>query len=107
MSTPLDWEMLKESMERAQREVLDTVAELTRINVGTNGETFGMEHMSREDRFLAFVDDWESGAVQCLYTIKPEFAERYIRSYQEDIRESPVMSGRVPNLESAPVAWGG
>lgn len=106
MSSPLAWEMLQEAEKRAEREVMDTIEALTSINVGPNGETFGTEHMSREDRILAFLDDWNSGAVQCLYTIKPEYADSYIRSYQRDVAESAVMSGRVPNLEAGALAVG-
>ena len=105
MSNPLDWELIQEAEKRAEREILDEIAVLTSRLVGSNGETFGTEHMSREDRMLAFVDDWNSGAVQNLYVIKPEFAAAYVRQYQKDIATSPVMSGHVPDIEDAPVAW--
>jgi hypothetical protein len=96
VASPLSWELIQEAEKRAEREVMDTIEALTAINVGSNGETFGTEHMSREDRMLAFIDDWNSGAVQCLHTIKPEFAEQYVRQYQRDVAAGPVM--RAPNM---------
>jgi len=106
MANPLDWSLIREAQKRAEIEIIETIKALVEINVGSNGETFGTEHMSREDRILAFQDDWESGAVECLYTINPEFAERYIRAYQRDMEAMPVMTGNVPDMEAAMVAEG-
>lgn len=102
MVEPLDWQLLQEAERRALQEILDTVQTLTEINVGPNGETFGSTQMSREDRILMFLEDARSGAVDALGTINPKFQMAYIRQYQRDVRNSPVL--RMPDQEvlSAP-----
>ncbi len=91
MSLPLDAELVQEAMERAQQEILDEMAELLALNVGPNGETFGTEHMTREDRILAFLTDAQSGAVDALFTINPKFGEQYVKAYQRDLRAMPTL----------------
>lgn len=88
---PADVELVNEASKRAVTEILDILDALQSMNVGSNGETFGTEHMSREDRILMFEDDVRSGALDCLYTINPKFAERYVKAYNRDVRESPQM----------------
>lgn len=99
MPVPLDVELVQESQRRAQLEIIDTIRALYELNVGPNGETFGSQHMSREDRILAFLEDARSGALDNLFVIKREFGEAYVKQYREDVSSSPVL--RVPGHDRA------
>lgn len=91
MSTPLDVEIIREAEKRAEAEIIELIQTLYELNTGTNGETFGTQVMSREDRILAFLDDARSGALDSLKVINERFYEQYIAQYRQDVAASPVL----------------
>lgn len=106
MALPLDVEIVQEAQRRASQEIIDTITALYALNTGSNGETFGTQTMSREDRILAFLDDARSGALDSLGAINEKFQQQYIHQYERDVAASPVL--RAPDQErlSAGVAGG-
>ena len=102
MSDPLDWSMVQEAQRRAQMEILDEIKTLTELNVGSQGETFGTQHMTIADRILAFIDDREMGVHDrvvngilvpgTLRTVNPEVEDRMQREFLEDVQSSPMFS---------------
>lgn len=105
MALPLDVEIVQEAQRRAAQEIIDTIEALYELNTGTNGETFGTQSMSREDRILAFLDDAHSGALDNLGVIKKQFQEQYIAQYRHDVAASPVL--REPKQERLSAGVGG
>lgn len=91
MSEPLDVELVAEAEQRAEAEVLELIKALQERNVGPGGETFGTQHMSREDRILAFLDDAASGALDHLKVLNERAYIEYVRQYNRDIAATPQM----------------
>lgn len=91
MAIPSDVEILNESTDRAVQDILGLLAELQRRSLGTDGYTFGTEHMSREDRILMFLDDVRSGALDHLKVLNEKFYIAYLRQNKADVAASPQM----------------
>lgn len=100
---PLDVALTEEAMERAADEIIETIKALRSLNVGPGGETFGTQHMSREDRMLAFMEDAQSGALDTLGVLNPEAARKYVAQYRRDVAASPVMNETASRLATAQV----
>ncbi len=93
---PVDVELANEAVERAVQEILGILTELQDRNVSANGDTFGTDHMTREDRILAFLDDVKSGALDHLKVLNEKAYIAYVRQYTQDVKASPQLqpSGR-------------
>lgn len=91
MAIPTDVAILEEATDRAVQDILGLLEELQKRSLGTDGYTFGTEHMSREDRILMFLDDARSGALDHLKTLNPKAYVAYLQQYRDDVAASPQM----------------
>ncbi len=88
---PVDVELAHEAKDRAVNEIIGIITELTKRNMGTDGYTFGTEHMSREDRMLMFLDDAKSGALDHLKVLNEKAYIAYLRQFNSDLKASAPM----------------
>lgn len=96
--TAVDPEIVNEAMRRAEEELLERYADLMPLNVGPNGESYGMRPMTRGERIEAFLMRARSGALDILRAQSPAVFGRYVDEFIKDVEQTP-MYAQTPQMQ--------
>lgn len=92
MSSTYDIDLLREAGEEALMEYVDFLVEVLEEEQGPHGETVGDVQMTPGSRIAQFILDAQSGQLDALAQLNPEFARQRAQQYIEDVRNSPAVA---------------
>lgn len=86
MSQTPEVELLREAGQLAKRQLLDLAEAMYGVVMGSDGETFGDQQMSRSDRILRIVMAARDGTLDVLAAQSPRIYLLSMRQYVRDIQ---------------------
>lgn len=94
-------ELVGDVRAQAMDELLDLGPELIAALLGADGGAPGDANLSPAQRIERFIDDAQSGALDFLRIQSPDVYEQYVREFNDDVANSPLMQHIAPSAGQA------